>query len=289
MRGALRLGAALATPRRMGEFARLGALPVRRFVEEEFAGEGPALLFAANALHADFAPESAGGASTGWCSWHGPAGGLPVAEGGSGALTAALVRRLEAAGGRVECGVPVERIVIRSGRAAGVRTADGREHRAPRAVLADVGAPQLYERLVGAEHLPCGCGRALRRFQYDHGTVKVDWALDGPVPWGAPGGGPARARSTWRSRRRAHATRGPDRLAQGARAAVPGRGPVRAHGPHAPARGRRDVLGLHPRPAARSAATRAATASPAAGTSASARRGRTAMEAELERFAPGFR
>src|SRR5829696_9188758 len=62
LRGALRLGAALGTPRRMGELARLGMLPVRRFVEEEFAGDGPALLFAANALHADFAPESAGGA-----------------------------------------------------------------------------------------------------------------------------------------------------------------------------------------------------------------------------------
>jgi phytoene dehydrogenase-like protein len=25
--------------------------------------------------------------------------------------------------------------------------------------------------------------RALRRFQWDNGTVKIDWALDGPIPW----------------------------------------------------------------------------------------------------------
>jgi len=187
VRGALKLGAALATPRRMGEFARLGMLPVRRFVEEEFAGEGAALLFAANALHADYAPETAAGGVYGLVLvGMAQQVGFPVAEGGSGALTGALVRRLTAAGGRIECGVPVERIVLRGGRAAGVRTADGREHAARRAVLADVGAPQLYERLVGAEHLPERVRDGLRRFQYDHGTVKVDWALDGPVPWTAP-------------------------------------------------------------------------------------------------------
>jgi phytoene dehydrogenase-like protein len=187
LRGGLRLGAALTTPRRMGEFARLCTMPVRRFVEEEFTGEGPALLFAANALHADYAPETAGGAVYGLVLVGMALNvGFPVAEGGSGALTAALVRRLEAAGGRVECGVPVDRVLLRGGRAAGVRTADGREHAARRAVLADVGAPQLYERLVGVEHLPERVREGLRRFEYDHGTVKVDWALDGPVPWTAP-------------------------------------------------------------------------------------------------------
>lgn len=187
VRGALRLAGALASPRRAGEFGRLGMLPVRRFVEEEFAGEGPALLFAANALHADYAPETAGGGIYGLVLvGMAQQVGFPVAEGGSNALTAALVRRLEAAGGRVECGVPVERIRLQGGRAVGVATADGREHAAARAVLADVGAPQLYERLVGLEHLPERAKEGLRRFQYDHGTVKVEWALDGPVPWAAP-------------------------------------------------------------------------------------------------------
>src|SRR5215213_2054658 len=181
------LRGALRSPRHMGEMARLGMLPVRRFVEEEFAGEGPGLLFAGNALHADYAPETAGGGIYGLVLvGMAQEVGYPVAEGGSAALTAALVRRLGAAGGRVECGARVERILLRGGRAAGVRTADGREHHAGRAVLADVGAPQLFEQLVGPEHLPPRAREGLRRFQYDHGTVKVDWALSGPVPWEAP-------------------------------------------------------------------------------------------------------
>ena len=100
LRGAARLGAALRTPAAFGELARLGVLPVRRFGEEELSGEGARLLFAANALHADFAPESPGGAVYGLVLvGMAQQVGFPAVEGGSGQLTAALVRRLEAAGG----------------------------------------------------------------------------------------------------------------------------------------------------------------------------------------------
>jgi phytoene dehydrogenase-like protein len=95
------------------------------------------------------------------------------------------VRRLEAAGGQVRCGARAERIVLRGGRARAVRTADGEEHPAARAVLADVGAPQLYRDLVGYEHLPARVRTGIERFEYDPSTVKVDWALSGPVPWEA--------------------------------------------------------------------------------------------------------
>ncbi|HEX9466996.1 MAG TPA: NAD(P)/FAD-dependent oxidoreductase, partial [Acidimicrobiia bacterium] len=54
---------------------------------------------------------------------------------------------------------------------------------APRGVLADVGAPALYHDLVGDEHLPASLVADLARFQYDHATFKVDWALSGPIPW----------------------------------------------------------------------------------------------------------
>jgi len=76
-------------------------------------------------------------------------------------------------------------VVVRSGRAVGVRTADGREVGARRAVLADVPAPQLYLDLVGREHLPPRLLDDLRRFQWDDATVKLDWALSGPIPWTA--------------------------------------------------------------------------------------------------------
>ncbi|WP_309097525.1 NAD(P)/FAD-dependent oxidoreductase [Streptomyces sp.] len=166
--------------------ARSLVLPVRRLGEEEFRGEGGRLLLAGNALHADLAPESAGSGGFGWLmAMLGQTYGFPVPEGGSGALTAALVRRLESRGGRVRCGQRVERIVIRGGRALGVRTAAGDAVRARRAVLADVSVPALYGELVEPEHLPAQLLADLRRFQWDFATFKVDWALDGPVPWKA--------------------------------------------------------------------------------------------------------
>lgn len=163
-------------------------LPVRRLGEEEFRGEGGRLLLAGNALHADLAPESAGSGGFGWLlCMLGQMYGFPVPVGGSGALTAALVRRLRLRGGQLRCGAPVRSVIVREGRAVGVRTADGDTVAARRAVLADVAVPALYQELVGPEHLPAQLQEDLRRFQWDFATFKVDWALDGPVPWQAEG------------------------------------------------------------------------------------------------------
>lgn len=166
--------------------ARTLALPVRRMGEEEFTGEGGRLLLAGNALHADLAPESAGSGGFGWLmAMLGQTYGFPVPVGGSGALTRALTGRLEARGGRVRCGQRVQEVVVRGGRAVGVRTAAGDAVPARRAVLADVSVPALYGHLVDPEHLPAQLLDDLRRFQWDFATFKVDWALDGPVPWQA--------------------------------------------------------------------------------------------------------
>ncbi|MFI8073899.1 phytoene desaturase family protein [Streptomyces sp. NPDC086033] len=166
--------------------ARTLVLPVRRMGEEEFRGQGGRLLLAGNALHADLAPESAGSGGFGWLmAMLGQTYGFPVPVGGSGALTEALARRLEAQGGRIRCEQRVERIVVRGGRAVGVRTAAGDAVVARRAVLADVSVPALYGDLLDPEHLPAQLQEDLRRFQWDFATFKVDWALDGPVPWQA--------------------------------------------------------------------------------------------------------
>jgi phytoene dehydrogenase-like protein len=53
-------------------------------------------------------------------------------------------------------------------------------------VLADVPAPALYRDLVGEQHLPARLRADLDAFQWDAGTVKVDWALSAPLPWIAP-------------------------------------------------------------------------------------------------------
>lgn len=169
-------------------FARFATLPLRRFAHERFAGEGAAALLAGNALHTDLGPDSAGSAVFGWLlCMLGQTVGFPVPVGGAGALSDALVARLRAAGGELVCGARVAEVVIRGGRAVGVRTADGREVSAGRAVVGAVDAPQLFGTLVAPEHWPARLLDDLRRFQWDNGTVKVDWALSRPIPWKLPG------------------------------------------------------------------------------------------------------
>ena len=79
----------------------------------------------------------------------------------------------------------VSNVIIEGTNAVGVTTSDGTEIRAKRAVLADTSAPALLLDLVGPQHLAPRHLRALERFRWDHATVKVDWALDGTIPWDA--------------------------------------------------------------------------------------------------------
>jgi phytoene dehydrogenase-like protein len=172
-------------PDELLRFARFSLLPVRRLGEERFSGAGAPRLLAGNALHADVSPEMPLSGVFGWvlCSL-GQQHGFPVPEGGAGRITAALVSRLKAAGGRVVCGERVERIECRGGRAVAARTAETR-YEARRAIVADVGAPQLYGKLLDGEPLPGRLLAELDAFQYDNGTVKIDWTLDGQIPWRA--------------------------------------------------------------------------------------------------------
>ncbi|MEA3075679.1 MAG: hypothetical protein QOF60_587 [Actinomycetota bacterium] len=167
-------------------FARFATLPVRRLGEEEFTGDPARRLIAGNTLHADFSPETAIGGFFGWLLMClGQSVGWPVPEGGSGKLIEALVRRLEQRGGEVRCNTPIARVLVRNGRAVGVATGDGTEIDATKAIVADVSAPTLYWDLVGEDNLPPAFVKKMRRFQWDLGTVKVDWNLDGPIPWEA--------------------------------------------------------------------------------------------------------
>ncbi|MEV1294551.1 NAD(P)/FAD-dependent oxidoreductase [Pseudonocardia sp. NPDC049635] len=168
--------------------ARMLVQPVARMAGERFGGSAAALLLAGNALHSDLGPDSAGSAVYGWLlTMLGQQIGFPVPVGGSGALTDALVARLATRGGRVQCGRPISSVLVDRGRATGVQDAAGGRVAARRAVLADVDAPRLYRDLVGEQHLPARFVADLDRFHWDFSTVKLDWALDGPVPWTAPG------------------------------------------------------------------------------------------------------
>lgn len=170
------------------DLARFAALPVHRMGIERFSGEGARLLLAGNAMHGDVPPLAVGSGVFGWLlTMLGQDVGFPVPEGGAGQLTRALLSKLHAAGGEVRTGARVERVVVRDGRALGVVTADGRAVRARRGVLADVDAPTLLGTLVGDDLLPPRVVRRLRHFEWDHATVKLNWALSGPVPWTAEG------------------------------------------------------------------------------------------------------
>ena len=185
VRPALRLARTLGTADLL-RFARFVVQPVRRFGEETFEGEGAPLLIAGNALHADLGPEGAGSAIYGWLlSMLGQTVGYPVPVGGSGRIIDALLARLTKLGGEVQVSSPVTGVQIASGRATGVRLADGRVVPARRAVLADVSAPVLYRDLVGLDRLPARLADDLAHFQWDAPTLKIDWALSGPIPWTA--------------------------------------------------------------------------------------------------------
>jgi phytoene dehydrogenase-like protein len=184
VRAGIRLAASLRGD--LPRAARLALLPVRRLGDERFAGPGGKLLLAGNALHADFAPESAAGGVFGLVlAGLGQRVGFPTPEGGAGRLTDALVRRLEERGGTVTCGARVSEVVVRRGRAVGVRTEAGFEVEARRAVLADVSAPALYLRLLAREHVPARVLADLRAWEPDAGLFKLDWSLAAPIPWTA--------------------------------------------------------------------------------------------------------
>ncbi len=94
--------------------------------------------------------------------------GFPVVEGGSQRLADALVGILGGYGGEVITGVEV-------GSLAEVPPA--------RAILLDL-TPRQVLRICG-DRLPSRYAAALRRFRYGSGVFKLDYALDGPIPWRA--------------------------------------------------------------------------------------------------------
>ncbi|MFY1632652.1 phytoene desaturase family protein [Solwaraspora sp. WMMB335] len=164
--------------------ARRLLLPVRQLGRELFTGAGGPALLAGCALHTDLAPDDVASGVYGWLlAMLGQEVGWPVPVGGAQRITDALVARLRTRGGRLVTGAAAQQVLIARSRAVGVRTGDGRLWRARRAVLADVPAPVLFLDLVGAAWLPIRMTDDLRRFRWDGSTVKVDWAVSGPMPW----------------------------------------------------------------------------------------------------------
>lgn len=159
-----------SSPLALGLFGARAAWPAAAFVQTVFREEPARALFAGMAAHA-LQPHtqvltSAFGALFGTAAH---ATGWPVPEGGSGAITRALQGVLAENGGRVETGQPVRSL-------ADLPPAD--------VTLLDVTPRQLLA--LGADRLPPRYAAALRRWSYGPGAHKVDYLLDGPVPWRDP-------------------------------------------------------------------------------------------------------
>jgi phytoene dehydrogenase-like protein len=189
------LGALLSTLPAVGPMLRFGPINLLRlarvalssgrgYASSQFRTEAARRVIPGLALHTDVGPDDPMGAVVGFVlALLASSGGFGVPQGGAGAITRALLRRVEEAGGALRCDARVEEIVVRGGRACAVRLAGGEEIEATRAVVADVAAPALYLRLLHDSVVPPRIARAMRRFKHGFGTFKMDWALDGPVPW----------------------------------------------------------------------------------------------------------
>jgi phytoene dehydrogenase-like protein len=148
-----------------------------------FDGSGSRAWLYGSAGHADVPPAGAGSAAAiVYLNLMGHAVGWPSPSGGAERLTDALVGYLHELGGEVRTGALVESIEAANGRIVAVRVAAG-ERMATEVVIADV-MPHALARLAG-DALPRTYRSLLRRYSYGPATVKVDWALDGPIPWEA--------------------------------------------------------------------------------------------------------
>jgi phytoene dehydrogenase-like protein len=182
--GPLKLLGALGLPG-MLRFAALVPGSARWLGRRLFdSGDTRAWLYGA-AGHGDALPTAPGSAiAATYLNLMGHAVGWPSPQGGAERLTDALVGYLEALGGTVRTGALVERVLTDAGRrVAGVRLAGG-EAVAAVVVVADV-MPHALAAMAG-DALPSTYRRLLRRYRYGPATVKVDWALDGPIPWLSP-------------------------------------------------------------------------------------------------------
>jgi len=183
LRGPLGLLRGLGTAEAL-RLLHLLLLPAGVMAEQLFDGDAARLLLLGNAMHADVPIDAPASGVMGFLLiMMAQDGGFPVPVGGAGQLAAALVRRAESAGARVECGRAVTAIELSGDRATAVRTADGATIRCRRAVIADTSAPQLYQRLLPSDALPASIRRGLERFVWDTPVLKVNYALDAKIPW----------------------------------------------------------------------------------------------------------
>jgi phytoene dehydrogenase-like protein len=153
-------------------FARFGAragLPAALLARLAFRGPRARGFFAGMSAHSLLPLTQPATAAFGlMLGMLGHAVGWPFPRGGSQKLADALAAHLRSLGGEIETGTRVESLA---------------ELGDAKAILLDVTPRQLVA--MAGDKLPAGYRRRLERFRYGPGVCKVDWALDGPIPWRA--------------------------------------------------------------------------------------------------------
>lgn len=167
------LGPLPVPPRHPFAMARFGLKAVRSargLAESAFEGERARALFAGLAAHSILPLERPVSAAFGLVlGTVAHAVGWPMARGGSQQIADALAAHLRSLGGEIVTGTYVESL----------------DQLPPAgATLLDVTPRQLLQ--IAGDRLPAGYRRALGHYRYGPGVFKLDWALDGPIPWKAP-------------------------------------------------------------------------------------------------------
>ena len=158
-------------PISLGASALRAVRPARSLAESVFEGEKARGLFAGNGAHSFLPLEKPPSALFGLVlGTLGHAFGWPFPKGGSQRIADALTSYLISLGGEVY---------------TGVRVGSVEEVPRTRAVLFDVTPRQLLG--IAKEHFTEDYRRALKKYRYGPGVFKVDFALDGPIPWKAEG------------------------------------------------------------------------------------------------------
>jgi phytoene dehydrogenase-like protein len=156
----------------------------RDWLESTFASERAHGLLAPWVLHTGLGPDAAAsGFMTQVIAVAVQEGGMPIPRGGGARLADALVQLIRDHGGVCETGRDVERVLVRQGRAVGVRLADGEAVTAERAVIANVTPTQLYERLLDGGNVPPAVTAGARRFRYGRAEMQIHFALSEPARW----------------------------------------------------------------------------------------------------------
>ena len=162
----------LRIPRHPLVTARFGLLGLRSAVsvaQSHFEGERAKALFAGIAAHSVLPLERPISAAVGLIlGASGHAVGWPMPRGGAQRIADALASHLTSLGGRIETGVTVESL-------EDVPDAD--------VTLLDVTPRQVVS--IAGDSLPDRFRSKLEAYRYGPAAFKVDWALDGPVPWTA--------------------------------------------------------------------------------------------------------